>query len=227
MTHPDVLAEQRDYYEQRAPEYDDWWLRRGRFDLGPEVNARWRVEADEVAAALAALDIHGEVLELAPGTGTWSRLLLPRAGRLTLVDASPAMHAQNPATRAPSARVVVADLFAWDTDERFDAVVFGFWLSHVPDGMLDAFLGKVGRWLRPDGVLFYVDSHPAGGAKSPALVGTDGQLHRRSLADGREYTVVKILRSAGEVTAALRRAGIAAQVRETANYFQYAAGGRT
>jgi hypothetical protein len=32
-----LLAEQRAYYEARAPEYDEWWQRRGRFDLGPEL----------------------------------------------------------------------------------------------------------------------------------------------------------------------------------------------
>jgi hypothetical protein len=30
----DVLEEQRRYYRARAPEYDDWWQRRGRYDRG-------------------------------------------------------------------------------------------------------------------------------------------------------------------------------------------------
>ena len=33
------------YYRERAPEYDDWWFRRGRFDRGEEANARWFGEA--------------------------------------------------------------------------------------------------------------------------------------------------------------------------------------
>ncbi len=226
MTDPDVLAEQREYYEQRAPEYDDWWLTRGRYDRGPAVNARWRAEAAEVTAALDTLDVHGDVLELAPGTGTWSRRLAPRADRLTLVDASTAMHDQNPVTRDPRTRVVTADLFEWDTDETFDTVVFGFWLSHVPDELLDTFLTKVGRWLRPGGHLFHVDSRPDTGLRSPALAGADGPLHRRTLADGRAYTIVKIFRTERAVAAALRRAGIAAEVRATATYFQYATGVR-
>jgi demethylmenaquinone methyltransferase/2-methoxy-6-polyprenyl-1,4-benzoquinol methylase len=223
---PDVLGAQREYYEQRAPEYDDWWFTRGRYDHGPEINARWRAEADEAGAVLDALDVRGDVLELAPGTGTWSRRLVRRADRLTLVDASEAMHAQNPVTRDHRTRVVTADLFEWDTDETFDAVVFGFWLSHVPDELLDDFLAKVGRWLRPGGRLFYVDSRPDTGLRSPALAGTDGPLHRRTLADGRTYVIVKIFRTDGEVAAALRRAGIAADVRTTATYFQYATGVR-
>ena len=33
-----ILQEQARYYEDRAPEYDDVWYRRGRYDLGPEGN---------------------------------------------------------------------------------------------------------------------------------------------------------------------------------------------
>jgi len=29
----DLLGEQKRYYAERAPEYDDWWFRRGRYGL--------------------------------------------------------------------------------------------------------------------------------------------------------------------------------------------------
>ena len=29
----DLVAEQKRYYAERAPEYDDWWYRRGRYEL--------------------------------------------------------------------------------------------------------------------------------------------------------------------------------------------------
>ena len=32
----DLLAEQRSYYRARAPEYDEWWQRQGRYDRGVE-----------------------------------------------------------------------------------------------------------------------------------------------------------------------------------------------
>jgi hypothetical protein len=31
---PRILREQADYYRARAPEYDQWWLREGRYDRG-------------------------------------------------------------------------------------------------------------------------------------------------------------------------------------------------
>jgi demethylmenaquinone methyltransferase/2-methoxy-6-polyprenyl-1,4-benzoquinol methylase len=224
-TGPDrVLGEQREYYEQRAAEYDDWWLRRGRYDQGPAENARWNAESAEVRAALDRLDVRGDVLEVAPGTGQWSRLLLPRCDTLTLVDASPAMLHHNPAATDRRSRAVVADLFEWTTDERFDVVAFGFWLSHVPERLLGEFLGRVATWLRPGGRLFYVDSRPYASRVSPALVSTEGERHVRNLADGRQFEIVKVFRTSDELTAAFAAAGIDAEVFETASLFQYATG---
>jgi SAM-dependent methyltransferase len=225
MTDP-VLAEQREYYEQRAGEYDDWWLRRGRYDQGPEENARWVAEAAEVRAALDRIDVRGDVLELAPGTGQWSRLLLSRCASLTLVDASAAMLERNPAAADRRSRAVVADLFEWTTDDRFDVVAFGFWLSHVPERLFNGFLNRVATWLRPGGRLFYVDSLPYASRVSPALVSTDGERHTRSLADGREFSIVKVFRTAQALAAAFAAAGIDADVRQTATLFQYATGVR-
>src|SRR6476660_8702088 len=39
---PDTVA----YYEARAAEYDDWYLRRGRYEHGPIHDAAWNAELD-------------------------------------------------------------------------------------------------------------------------------------------------------------------------------------
>ena len=49
----DLLDEQKRYYAARAPEYDDWWYRRDRYELEPDALARWW---DDVAEADAALE---------------------------------------------------------------------------------------------------------------------------------------------------------------------------
>ena len=38
----DTLREQIAYYRARADEYDEWFLRRGRYDHGDAENARWQ-----------------------------------------------------------------------------------------------------------------------------------------------------------------------------------------
>ena len=39
-----LIAEQIAYYRSRAGEYDEWFLRQGRYDHGPELNERWFAE---------------------------------------------------------------------------------------------------------------------------------------------------------------------------------------
>ena len=51
----DTLNEMIEYYRERAAEYDEWFYRRGRYDHGPEANARWLGEADDVFAAVTGL----------------------------------------------------------------------------------------------------------------------------------------------------------------------------
>ena len=85
----DPGAEMLAYYEARAPEYDDWYLRRGRYARGPIHDAAWNAELDAAGRWLDGLPIHGEIVELAAGTGWWSPLLAGK-GELSLYDAAAA-----------------------------------------------------------------------------------------------------------------------------------------
>lgn len=89
MNDNDLLAEQRSYYRARAPEYDEWWQRRGRFDRGEEQLLEWQRQVAVVDDALASFGATGSVLELAGGTGWWTERLVRTADRLTVVDSSP------------------------------------------------------------------------------------------------------------------------------------------
>jgi len=53
------------YYAARAEEYDDWYLRRGRYSHGPAADADWRADLESAAAWLAARPFHGRIVELA------------------------------------------------------------------------------------------------------------------------------------------------------------------
>jgi len=55
----------KDYYDRRAPEYDDWWLGQG---LYAPVPAGWSEERDELMDAVAALSPK-RTLDVACGTG--------------------------------------------------------------------------------------------------------------------------------------------------------------
>jgi len=218
----DAVGEQKRYYAERAPEYDDWWYRRGRYELEPGALARWRADAAEAEDALTAFAPCGAVLELAAGTGIWTRKLVGLADRVVAVDAN----AETLALNTPEAELVQADVFAWEPVERFDLVFFSFWLSHVPEERFDEFWGLVRSALVPGGRVFLVDS----GAGDSAHTGTDqadGE-ETRSLSDGRTFRIVKRRWPPAELADRVRPLGFRLELRDTANgHFLYGGGSRS
>ena len=215
----DLLSEQKRYYAERAPEYDDWWYRRGRYELEPDALARWQAEVGEAEAALDAFAPVGSALELAAGTGIWTRKLVRLADRVVAVDAN----AETLALNTTEADLVRADVFAWEPAERFDLVFFSFWLSHVPEERFAEFWSLVRAALGPGGRVFLVDS----GAGDTAHTGTDhadGE-ETRSLADGRTFRIVKRRWEPDELAERVRPLGFELDLRDSAHgHFVYGGG---
>jgi SAM-dependent methyltransferase len=223
-----LLSEQIAYYRARASEYDEWFLRQGRYDRGEEHRRLWFGEVATVEAALAKATPSGDVLELACGTGIWTRLLAAKATRLTAVDASAEVIAINQSrVRAPHVHYVEADLFEWiPPAASYDFVFFGFWLSHVPHAKFEAFWSMVRRALRPSGKVFFVDTLAAPDATArDQHVETDGIVERR-LNDGRTFRIVKIFYEPSRLAARFEELGWAAAVKATPNFFVYGSAAR-
>ena len=224
-----TLQEMMMYYRERAHEYDQWFYRLGLFDRGAERNALWFAEAEEVFAALDAQALVGDVLELAPGTGIWTERLVRTATTVTAVDASSEMIEVNRA-KVASERVsyVLADLFSWRPEHLYDAVFFGFWLSHVPRERLDDFLVSVAAMLHPGGKVFFVDSRRE--ATDPAidhqLPVEESQTMIRKLNNGRTFEIVKNFYEPADLATHFAQAGFEGEVRETKNDFIYGYGTR-
>jgi ubiquinone/menaquinone biosynthesis C-methylase UbiE len=211
-----TLEEMKRYYQACGSEYDEIINRQGRFDQGPELNARWFAEWDEVFAQLQAFHLTGDVLELAAGTGIWTQQLLRSASTITAVDASAEMLRVNQAKVAsPRVIYVLADLFNWQPERVYDALFFGFWLSHVPREQLDAFLRSCWTWLRPGGKIFFVDDM-GGPTLAPDTPTRQGQIETRTLHDGRSFEIVKNYYEAADLVAAWVHAGFDITIRQTA-----------
>ena len=212
----------RAYYAARAPEYDDFYLRRGRYERGPVHDTAWQAELDQATRWLDALPLGGEILELAAGTGWWSPLLAQK-GHLTITDANReplAIAARRLEAHGLRAGVVLRD--AWEPPDReVDALFAGFWLSHVPRERLGEFLGLARAWLRPGGHLAFIDSRadPQSVARDARLE-VDRDVQERGLADGRRFRVVKVYYEPDELRAALEAAGFErADVQATPRFF--------
>ena len=228
----DVLLEQIEYYRARANEYDEWFLRMGRYDRGEDATRRWFEQVEEVRRALRDLPLDEKnILELAPGTGIWTEELCTRAAQLTAVDASREMislNRQRLGRRAEKVTFIEADLFGWLPTQEFDAVVFCFWISHIPVGHIDEFLANVVKMLTPGGTLFFLDTRKehTSTAVDHVLPSRDEQLMTRRLDDGREFTIIKNFWSAAALEEKCTRAGLDVEIHETADYFQFGMGTR-
>jgi demethylmenaquinone methyltransferase/2-methoxy-6-polyprenyl-1,4-benzoquinol methylase len=196
-----VLEEQRRYYAARAgDEYDEAYTRTGAHDHGDTRNDAWRSDMAALMAAFDRVPLHGDVVELAAGTGVWTERLVGRVDSLTVLDASVEMLEATRRRLGGSARhvdVEVVDLFDWRPPRRWDACVFAFWLAKVPDAHLDAFLTTVRTALHTGGTVCCVDKLTS--------VPVQRELETRALHDGREFTIVDHPRTVEQLADAFAR----------------------
>lgn len=221
----DVLQQQIAYYRARAGEYDEWFYRLNRYDRGEALNQQWFDEVAVVLQAVKNVGHVGEALELACGTGIWTRELAALADHVTALDASEEVMAINrDKLNAPNVSYQQVDLFSWQPEQQYDLVFFSFWLSHVPPERLDSFLAAVSRATKPGGQIFMIDSRPepTSTAKDNPLREDEHIYRTRKLNDGSTYTIVKVFYEPDGLSKSLSNAGFAPSVRTTDHYFIYA-----
>jgi ubiquinone/menaquinone biosynthesis C-methylase UbiE len=176
MHEPGVIDDgMRAYYEQRAREYDDWWLGRGIF--ARRERPGWD---DEVAAVVRAVEAlaPGRVLDVACGTGFITRHL---RGEVTGLDQSETM-VRIAAERVPGGRVIQADAVPLPfADGGFDRVFTGSFYGHLLDGERERFLAEARRVA---GELVVLDA-----ALQPG--GEPAEWQERKLNDGSRHRVYK------------------------------------
>lgn len=193
MTDKNILHDQIEYYRARAEEYDR--------------SISGAVAVFEPAITLLTqLGKFKQVLELACGTGFWTKTLLQIGEHVTAADAAPEM-LQIAREHVGDERITYQqlDLFQWQPAETFDLVFFANWLSHVPPEALDDFLNKVRASLRAGGCIALVDQHAPSEADS--AIAKENIYAVRPLEDGREFTIVKAFYNLSELEEKLTKLG--------------------
>lgn len=224
-----VLQDQIAYYRARAGEYDEWFLRQGRYDRGEALNRQWFDEVGALRRALATFAPHGRVLELACGTGLWTQTLAQSADAITAVDSSPEVIDLNRARlNDPRVEYVQADLFNWQPSKQYDVVFFSFWLSHVPQERFEDFWRTVEASLAPGGHVFFIDSrYDATSTAVDHVLGKEEQTQMmRRLNDGREFSIVKVFYQPETLREKLSALGWDVTIGTTGRYFLYGEGKR-
>ena len=213
-----LLAEQLAYYSARAPEYTETaMLELDRVELSAAQRA--------TRAALDAFAPTGDVLELACGPGTWTAELLRYATSLTALDGSPEMlRLAKAKVGGRRVRFVQADIFNWRPARAYDAVFFGFWLSHVPLERFEPFWSLVGECLKADGRVLFIDDNFR--VPEELVEGEDSEVIRRQLTDGTTFRAVKVPHTPGELQRRLTELGWRIEVNPIEGPLFWGAGSR-
>lgn len=154
------------------------------------------------------------VLELACGTGYWTRIIAETADKVVATDINPEMIALARLRALPAEKVSLRVADAWalpDDIGDFTAVFIGFWWSHVKREEQERFLAllraKVGRDMF---IVLLDDAYVEGSSETVARTDMEGNTYQiRVAADGERYEIPKTYPS----DSALRKK-LASSVRE-------------
>jgi demethylmenaquinone methyltransferase/2-methoxy-6-polyprenyl-1,4-benzoquinol methylase len=165
----------KEYYDARAPEYDDWY--RGRGGFAERDRPGWDVELGELTRTIAALP-PTRTLDVACGTGFLTQHL---GGDVVALDQSARM-LDEARRAAPHARFVQGDGLALPfPNESFGRLFTGHFYGHLEAPEREQFLAEARRVARE---LVVVDA-------SNEHSGIDEEMSHRMLNDGSTWEVYK------------------------------------
>jgi ubiquinone/menaquinone biosynthesis C-methylase UbiE len=179
--------ETQDYYRERAESYEEIYYR--------EQPDR-RKEIDDEVVRLRELVTGKSVLELACGTGYWTKVMSETARSIIASDLSEEMLAVAKAKPLVCpVEFISADMFAHPWPKAaFDIVAVGFWFSHQPKQEYAQFFELVTKPLKPGGMIWLIDNNPPAEGTQHEHVGHDehgNNFKKRYLKSGRHFTILK------------------------------------
>ena len=141
-------------------DWEDWYLRRGRYARGPIHDGPWTMELDEVTRWVDGLSLGGTLVELGAGMGWWTGVLAEK-GEVWVYDSDGA--SLDAARTRLMAHGMLAHLHERDPLARPDKtvdVVFAAYLlgATSSDEALDSRLATITDWLVPGGSFVFVEA---------------------------------------------------------------------
>jgi ubiquinone/menaquinone biosynthesis C-methylase UbiE len=176
---------------------------------------------------IPAFFVDRDVLEVACGTGYWTRRIAPRAHSVLATDLTVETMAVALANQPdwPHVRFERADAFALESvSGAFDAVFAGFFWSHVRHSDVHRFLTGLHRRLGAGALVVFVDNRYVEGSNYP-ITRTDDEgntYQRRTLENGTVHEVLKNFPTAAELRETLARAGATDVSVVELNHYWYA-----
>jgi demethylmenaquinone methyltransferase/2-methoxy-6-polyprenyl-1,4-benzoquinol methylase len=192
------------YYARRANEYDittGYQRPKAAAAMAP-IRARYQLAFQDE-----------DVLEVACGTGYWTRTVAVTARSVLATDVNPEVIAvaRERTASLPNVRFQVASAYSLDGVEGpFTAAFAQFWWSHVPVSDLRRFLTGLHSKLRPGSRVMFLDGLRSVRRRGRRFDEAGDLLEERVLLDGTRFEIIKNFPTADEMNDVL--AGIAEQV---------------
>jgi len=206
----------RSYYAFRAPEYDRV------YEL-PERQGNLKNLKDWIPKVLSKR----RVLEVACGTGYWTQFFAPVSQHVMATDASiETIEIAKKRLGTNNVKFEIVDAYSIpDTLGQFDAAFAGFWISHVPQSRLQAFLTNLHRRMQPGSTVLFIDNEYVEGSNHPITEQDDeGNTYQtRKLLDGTFHRVLKNFPSENDLINMIDGLGVKPEYRKLDYYwtFQY------
>ena len=175
-----------EYYSARAAEYEKIYHR-------DDPSAQ--IELDRITRNLQEATHHGNVLEVACGTGFWTQAISTQANSIVALDASNEVLqiAKSKQYKCPTT-FCRADAYAIPFQTRsFDCGLACFWISHIKRQNLNTFLDQFHKHVASRAIMFFVDNVyvPGLGGEFVARENEEDTYKVRMLQNGSKHLVLK------------------------------------
>lgn len=189
-----------EYYKERAEEYDEIYEWRD-----PHRQEEQRILGEAIKESLDGR----RVLEVACGTGYWTRILSQTAESLMATDlGEEVMELAKEKKYACPVTFRKEDAYNLSfSNGSYDGGFSFSWFSHIPRKRIDSFLKGFHRVLKTGSRVFMADNVyiPGVGGKLIKPAGSEDTYKKRTLKDGREFTIIKNYYSADDLKTIFNR----------------------
>lgn len=176
-----------EYYSKRANNYEKIYNRQDKIR---------RKEQEIIASYIKNSFKNKYVLEIACGTGYWTKYLIDSATKVISIDSSLEMLAIAAKRYASHSLINFLQMDAYippKTIPSFTASLACLWFSHIPKNKIKTFLTTLHSRLAPDSTIIFVDNiyRENLGGKLIRRKNSLDTWKRRKLARGEEYDILK------------------------------------
>ena len=182
-----------EYYDERAPEYEEFYMGKAAHTISNPVF----YQNDTAAISKLLPDyINGKCLDIACGTGFWLPVYEKNCTEIMLIDQSEGVLAEcvkkiQRLGIENKAEIIRGEIFSYSYKEHeYDSAFIGFLMSHLHDDEINNIFQILQRALKTGGRFAIIDS---AWSKEIAAVRSDkAGMIKRALRDRREFEIYEI-----------------------------------